>query len=117
MALRIYRGGLYYADLSPAKGSEQGGLRPVLAIQNDIGNKHAPTTIIVPLTSQIKKPLPTHCVITATDTSGLSEDSLALAEQIRTIDKSRIKTVIGRASDEEIAELDKALLISIGLVN
>ena len=83
----IYRGEIYYADLSPAFGSEQGGIRPVVIVQNNTGNKHAPTTIIAPITSQIgKKPLPTHILFNG---CGIPKDSVILLEQIRTIDKGR----------------------------
>lgn len=116
MAYKIYRGGLYYADLSPAQGSEQGGYRPVVAVQNTTGNIHAPTTIIIPLTTATtKKPLPTHTVIAATALSGLKQDSTALAEQVRVIDKERIKSVIGRVSAEELEAIDQALRISLEL--
>ena len=93
---QVLRGEIYYADLSPSYGSEQGGLRPVLIIQNDVGNRHAPTTIIAPLTSRLtKKPLPTHVEFT---TTYLKDTSVALLEQIRTIDKSRLKQRMGWVS-------------------
>ena len=110
----VLRGEIYYADLSPAYGSEQGGLRPVLIIQNNLGNKHAPTTIIAPLTSRLtKKPLPTHVEFSC---EHLSQDSVALLEQIRTIDKSRLKQRMGWVSSEVMEQVNKAMMISLGLV-
>ena len=111
---RVYRGQIYYANLSPVVGSEQGGVRPVLIIQNNLGNKHAPTTIVLPLTSRLgKKPLPTHIIV---DTScGLSCESVALCEQIRTIDKSRLTTKLGQVDKATMDNIDKALKISLGL--
>ena len=109
----VSRGEVWYADLSPVIGSEQGGLRPVLIIQNDLGNKHAPTTIVVPITSRFtKKELPTHVTMPA---GCLFKDSIALCEQIRTIDKCRLKTKMGAVDDETIKQLDGALEISLGL--
>ena len=111
---QVLRGEIYYADLSPAYGSEQGGLRPVLIIQNNLGNKHAPTTIIAPLTSRLtKKPLPTHVEFSC---EHLSQDSVALLEQIRTIDKSRLKQRMGWVSSEVMEQVNKAMMISLGLV-
>ena len=110
----VKRGEVYYAQLAPTVGSEQGGLRPVVIVQNDVGNKHSPTTIVVPLTSQLlKKPLPTHQMLE--DNCGLSCISVALCEQIRTIDKSRLQNRIGCADDAVVARIDKALKISLGL--
>ena len=110
---QVLRGEIYYADLSPSYGSEQGGLRPVLIVQNDVGNRHAPTTIIAPLTSRLtKKPLPTHVEFT---TTYLKDTSVALLEQIRTIDKSRLKQRMGWVSAEVMTEVDRALKISLGL--
>ena len=110
---QVLRSEIYYADLSPAYGSEQGGLRPVLIVQNDVGNRHAPTTIIAPLTSRLtKKPLPTHVEFT---TTYLKDTSVALLEQIRTIDKSRLKQRVGWVSAEVMTEVDRALKISLGL--
>lgn len=109
----VYRGEIYYADLSPSYGSEQGGLRPILIVQNDVGNRHAPTTIIAPLTSRLtKKPLPTHVEFT---TTYLKDTSVALLEQIRTIDKNRLKQRMGWVSAEVMTEVDRALKISLGL--
>lgn len=113
----VKRGDLYYADLSPVIGSEQGGVRPVLVIQNDVGNKYSPTIIISAITSQINKAkLPTHVEITAQD-YGLPKDSVVLLEQIRTIDKKRLREKIGRFDDQLMRSVDDALRISIGLGN
>lgn len=109
----VYRGEIYYADLSPAVGSEQGGIRPVVILQNNMGNKHAPTTIIAPITSQIgKKPLPTHILFNG---CGMPKDSVILLEQIRTIDKSRLKQKMGCLPPEKVEVLDSAIKISLGL--
>lgn len=112
----VKRGDIFYADLSPVIGSEQGGVRPVLVIQNDIGNKYSPTIIIVAITSQINKAkLPTHVEITAPE-YGLPKDSVVLLEQIRTIDKKRLREKIGKFDEEMMKEVDEALKISIGLI-
>lgn len=103
------RGEIYYADLSPVVGSEQGGLRPVVIVQNDVGNKYAPTTIAVPLTTQSKAKLPTHCKVYFT------KPSLALCEQVKVLDKSRLKECAGRLTQEEMKQVDKALKISLGV--
>ncbi len=112
----IKRGDMFYADLSPVVGSEQGGVRPVLIIQNDIGNKHSPTVIAAAITSQTgKNKLPTHIEI-GTQSGGLKADSIVLTEQIRTIDKSRLKEKIGHIDDEEIiTKVNNALEVSFGL--
>ena len=112
----IKRGDMFYADLSPVIGSEQGGIRPVLIIQNDTGNKYSPTVIAAAITSQTgKSKLPTHIEITSKE-NGLKSDSVVLAEQIRTIDKSRLKEKIGHIDDNKIInELNNALGISFGL--
>lgn len=111
----VKRGDIFYADLSPVLGSEQGGVRPVLVVQNDIGNKFSPTVIIAAITSQINKAkLPTHLEITAED-YGLSKDSVILLEQIRTIDKKRLRERIGRLDDEQMAKVSEALSISLGM--
>lgn len=116
MIKNIYRGEVYYADLSPTQGSEQGGRRPVLIVQNDIGNRHAPTTIILPLTTATtKKPLPTHILIPPTTENGLADNSTALAEQVKIIDKSRLKKRLGAVNEEIMAEVDKAIRISLGV--
>ena len=108
------RGQIYYADLSPVKGSEQGGHRPTLIIQNDVGNKYAPTVIVAVITSRhTKAKLPTHVWLNAE--CGLPKESMVECEQVRTIDKSRLKNFMGAVSDEVMAEIDKGLKISFGL--
>lgn len=110
----IKRGELYYADLSPVVGSEQGGLRPVLVVQNNIGNKYSPTIIVAAITSRLTKAkLPTHIFLGA-DTYGLEKDSVILLEQIRTLDKSRLQHKIGDLGDREMEQVNKALLVSLG---
>ena len=112
----IKRGDMFYADLSPVVGSEQGGIRPVLIVQNDMGNKYSPTVIAAAITSQINKnKLPTHIEIDSEE-FGLKADSVVLAEQIRTIDKSRLKEKIGHIDDEKIIDqVNNALGVSFGL--
>ena len=111
----IKRGDMFYADLSPVVGSEQGGIRPVLIIQNDVGNKHSPTVIAAITSQTTKNKLPTHIEISPEE-SGLKADSIVLTEQIRTIDKSRLKEKIGHINDERIInELNSALGVSFGL--
>lgn len=111
----VKRGDIYYADLSPVVGSEQGGIRPVLVIQNDIGNKYSPTMIAAAITSQINKAkMPTHIELAAKD-YGLNKDSVILLEQIRTIDKRRLREKIGRIDDGLMASVNNALSISFGL--
>ena len=113
----IRRGDLYYADLSPVVGSEQGGVRPVLVIQNNIGNKYSPTIIIAAITSQINKAkLPTHIEISANE-YGLNKDSVILLEQIRTIDKKRLREKIGCLDKNMMLKIDNSLQISLGLFN
>lgn len=110
----IKRGEMYYADLSPVVGSEQGGIRPVLVVQNDVGNKYSPTVIAAAITSQINKAkLPTHIEIHAGD-YGLNKDSVVLLEQIRTIDKKRLKEKIGECDINVMSKVNEALLISLG---
>ena len=110
----IKRGELYYADLSPVLGSEQGGVRPVLILQNDVGNKYSPTVIVSAITSKLfKAKLPTHISLDATE-FGLSKDSIILLEQIRTIDKQRLKEKIGELNGVKMKEVNNALLISLG---
>lgn len=107
---------MYYADLSPVVGSEQGGVRPVLIIQNDVGNKFSPTVIIAAITSQINKAkLPTHMELNA-KTFGLPKDSVILLEQIRTIDKKRLKEKIGHLDSELMDSVDRGLSVSFGLL-
>jgi len=113
--LTVKRGDIYYADLSPVVGSEQGGVRPVLIIQNDIGNKYSPTVIATAITSQINKAkMPTHIELDANE-YGLSKDSVVLAEQIRTIDKRRLKEKIGHLDSNLMDKVNEALEISFGL--
>ncbi len=114
--MTIKRGDMFYADLSPVVGSEQGGVRPVIIIQNDLGNKHSPTVIAAAITSQIgKTKLPTHIQIESKK-NGLKEDSVILAEQIRTIDKSRLKDKIGHIEDNDLMnKINNALGVSFGL--
>ena len=111
----VKRGDFYYADLSPVVGSEQGGVRPVLVIQNDIGNKYSPTVIAAAITSKINKAkMPTHIELSAKE-YGLNKDSVILLEQIRTIDKKRLREKIGRIDDELMKSVNDALSISFGL--
>ena len=111
----IKRGDIYYADLSPVVGSEQGGLRPVLIVQNDTGNKHSPTVIAAAITSQTgKAKLPTHIELTG-HSVGLSRDSVILLEQIRTLDKSRLREKMGRLDGETMTRVDNAIAVSFGL--
>ena len=113
--LTIKRGDMFYADLSPVIGSEQGGIRPVLIIQNDIGNKYSPTVIAAAITSQTgKNKLPTHININSSE-YGLMKDSVILAEQIRTIDKSRLKEKIGQVDQLTMNQVNSALGVSFGL--
>lgn len=112
----IKRGELYYADLSPVVGSEQGGVRPVLVVQNDVGNKYSPTVIAAAVTSRIgKAKLPTHIELSA-DLYGLNKDSVVLLEQIRTLDKRRLKERIGELNPSVMRKVDGALLISLGFI-
>lgn len=111
----IKRGEIYYADLSPVVGSEQGGVRPVLIVQNDVGNRHSPTVIAAAITSQKEKTrLPTHIELAAAS-CGLSKDSIVLLEQIRTIDKRRLKERMGELGPAAMNEVNNALSISFGL--
>ena len=113
--MNILRGDLYYADLTPVTGSEQGGVRPVLMIQNDMGNRFSPTVIIAAVTSrQDKHPLPTHVSISPNH-CGLKESSIVLLEQLRTIDRVRLREYIGRLTEQDMKQVDHALRISIGL--
>lgn len=111
----IKRGDIYYADLSPVVGSEQGGMRPVLIVQNDTGNKHSPTVIAAAITSQTgKAKLPTHIELSG-HTVGLTRDSVILLEQIRTLDKSRLREKMGRLDGETMNRVDSAIAVSFGL--
>ena len=113
--MSVKRGDIYYADLSPVVGSEQGGLRPVLIIQNDVGNKYSPTVIAAAITSKMdKNKLPTHIDIYA-DAVGLAKDSVVLLEQVRTIDKRRLKEKMGHLDDALMRDVNNAINISFGL--
>ena len=114
--MNVKRGELYYADLSPVVGSEQGGVRPCLIVQNDVGNKYSPTTILAPLTTRkTKAVLPTHVNICHEGT-GLKSDSLVLLEQVRIIDKERLLSYLGHLDDTQMKNIDIALAKSIGLI-
>ena len=111
----VKRGDIFYADLRPVVGSEQGGIRPVLVIQNDIGNKYSPTVIVAAVTSQINKSkLPTHLELDAKE-FGLSKDSVVLLEQVRTIDKSRLREKVCHLDENFMWQIDKSLRVSLGL--
>ncbi|MBE6549463.1 MAG: type II toxin-antitoxin system PemK/MazF family toxin [Ruminococcaceae bacterium] len=113
--MSVKRGDIYYADLSPVVGSEQGGLRPVLIIQNDIGNRYSPTVIAAAITSRMGKTrLPTHIDVYA-DKVGLAKDSVILLEQIRTLDKRRLKEKMGHLDDDMMNEVNAAIAVSFGL--
>lgn len=115
--MTVKRGDIYYADLSPVVGSEQGGIRPVLIVQNDVGNKFSPTVIAAAITSQKDKTkLPTHISVSS-QKCGLAKDSIVLLEQIRTIDKQRLKEHMGHLDDGAMNRIDEALSISFGLGN
>ena len=108
----MYRGDMYYADLSPVVGCEQGGVRPVLIIQNNVGNRYSPTVIVAAITSRMDKhPLPTHVAISRK--YGLQKNSMVLLEQIRTIDKSRLKEYIGHLDDRDMRAVNISLKISL----
>ena len=112
----IKRGDIYYADLSPVVGSEQGGLRPILIVQNDIGNRYSPTIIAAAITSKLTKAkLPTHIELPK-DEYGLEKDSVVLLEQIRTLDKSRLKEKLSSLSEMKLQEVNRAMLISLGVI-
>jgi len=112
----VKRGELYFADLSPVIGSEQGGVRPVLVVQNDIGNKYSPTVIAAAITSKLNKAkLPTHIEISSKE-YGLEKDSVILLEQIRTIDKTRLKEKIGELNEFKMNQVNKAMMISLGVI-
>ena len=113
--MSVKRGEIYYADLSPVVGSEQGGIRPVLIVQNDVGNRYSPTVIAAAITSQRDKTnLPTHIKVDA-DGCGLAKDSIVLLEQVRTIDKQRLKERMGQLNGNAMDMVDKALSVSFGL--
>ena len=122
MKMNITRGDIYYADLSPVVGSEQGGVRPVLIVQNDVGNRYSPTVIAAAITSRIDKvKLPTHIEVSRAscsidgDGAGLQRDSVILLEQIRTIDKQRLKERMGKLDEQTMHQVDSAIGISFGL--
>ncbi len=113
----VKKGDLFFADLSPVVGSEQGGIRPVLVVQNDVGNKYSPTIIVAAVTSQTgKAKLPTHVELKATQ-GGLSKNSVVLLEQLRTIDKQRLKERIGSLDGSQLPVVDEALGVSLGIAN
>lgn len=113
--MNIKRGDVFFADLSPVRGSEQGGQRPVLIIQNNIGNKYSPTVIVAAITAKIAKAkLPTHVEVGASQV-GLLKDSVVLLEQVRTIDKTRLIQKLGQLENDVMLRVDKALVISLGL--
>ncbi|MBR0483717.1 MAG: type II toxin-antitoxin system PemK/MazF family toxin [Oscillospiraceae bacterium] len=113
--MSVKRGEIYYADLSPVVGSEQGGIRPVLIVQNDVGNRHSPTVIAAAITSRLDKAkLPTHISLEASS-CGLQKDSIVLLEQIRTLDKKRLKDRMGSLDSSAMNRVDNALSISFGL--
>lgn len=115
--MTIRRGDIYYADLSPVVGSEQGGIRPVLIVQNDVGNKFSPTVIAAAITSQrFKTNLPTHIQVDAQE-CGLSKDSIVLLEQVRTIDKKRLKEKMGNLDESDMTRVNRALSVSLGIVS
>ncbi len=117
MIQQIKRGDIFYADLSPVIGSEQGGLRPVLIVQNDVGNKHSPTVIAAAITSKMgKSRLPTHIDIYK-DKVGLQKDSVILLEQIRTLDKRRLKERMGHLDDDVMDKVNSAIAVSFGLID
>ena len=114
--MTVKRGDIYYADLSPVVGSEQGGLRPVLIIQNDVGNRYSPTIIVAAITSKTDKAkLPTHIALQG-ERHGLQKDSVILLEQIRTIDKKRLKEKLGGLNDILMTKVENALRVSLGCI-
>ena len=116
MVTSVKRGDIYYADLSPVVGSEQGGMRPVLIIQNDVGNKYSPTVIVAAITSRMSKTkLPTHIDVYA-DRSGVARDSVVLLEQLRTLDKRRLKEKMGHLDEQVMHSIDTAIAVSLGLL-
>ena len=111
--MQIKRGDIFYADLDPVVGSEQGGTRPVLVVQNNVGNKYSPTLVVLPLSTAKKNHLPTHIHIK--DSKALPKDSIVLAEQIRTIDRYRLKNYVGSVDLKLMEKVEKAMKISIGV--
>jgi len=113
---QIQRGDIYYANLNPVYGSEQGGIRPVVVIQNNCGNFYSPTVIVAATTAKLNKPaLPTHILIRKSIYNNLKKDSIIMLEQIRTIDRSRLSDYIGHLSDSTMRSMDRALAVSVGL--
>lgn len=113
--MTVKRGDIFYADLSPVVGSEQGGIRPVVIVQNDVGNKHSPTVIAAAITSRVDKTkLPTHIEVMA-DRFGLAKNSVILLEQVRTIDKKRLKEKMGHLEEETMEKVNNAISVSLGL--
>ncbi len=111
----VFKGEIYLADLSPVVGSEQGGIRPVIIVQNNIGNKYSTTVIISAITSKLNKAkLPTHVEIEGSN-FGLAKNSIVLCEQVRTIDKRRLKMKLGMVDDATMRKIDKALIVSLGI--
>ena len=114
--MEVRRGDIYYADLSPVVGSEQGGIRPVLIVQNDVGNKYSPTVIAAAITSKkFKTQLPTHICVHA-DECGLAKDSIVLLEQVRTLDKQRLRERMGSLDENDMSKINQALSVSFGLM-
>ncbi len=115
ITLTVHRGDIYYADLSPVVGSEQGGVRPVLIVQNDVGNRFSPTVIAAAITSQTDKAkLPTHIQVRSAG-SGLAKDSIVLLEQMRTLDKRRLREHMGRLDEDSMRRVNNAIEVSLGL--
>ncbi|MGI6096884.1 MAG: type II toxin-antitoxin system PemK/MazF family toxin [Dethiobacteria bacterium] len=115
--MEVKRGYIFYADLSPVVGSEQGGIRPVLIIQNNVGNRYSPTVVVAAITSQINRAkLPTHVEVDA-KTYNLEKDSVILLEQIRTIDKQRLQQKVTEIDEKLMSQVDEALKISLGLID
>ncbi|MBQ7548065.1 MAG: type II toxin-antitoxin system PemK/MazF family toxin [Clostridia bacterium] len=115
--MTVKRGDIYYADLSPVVGSEQGGVRPVLIVQNDVGNRFSPTVIAAAITSRrYKAELPTHIHVDAQG-CGLSKDSVVLLEQVRTLDKRRLRERMGNLGEQEMSRINRALSVSLGILN
>ena len=114
--MTVHRGEIYYADLSPVVGSEQGGVRPVLIVQNDVGNRFSPTVIAAAITSQCEKAkLPTHIDLPVDHSCGLSRDSVVLLEQVRTLDKKRLREKMGHVEENVMEKVDLAIAVSFGL--
>ncbi len=117
MKNEVKKGDIYYADLSPSVGSEQSGTRPVLIVQNNIGNKFSPTVIAAAITSHQKNNLPTHITIKSKECQGLKKDSVVLLEQIRTLDKKRLIFKLGSIKPDRLQQIDRALSVSLGIIS